>query len=503
MSFRSDNVPDAWIPQLTKISHEVVKNARLLLFLLIGFHPVVSYAQAAPSLKIGILPAEAKQMIAASGLDESAWSVAVVPLPPIVLLGPVVQGVGLNVERPFNPASVMKLVTTRAALGILGPNYRHQTRIATTGQLQGGVLKGDLYFQGGGDPKLVVEDLEEIARRLRAMGIDRIEGKLIVDGTRFDEPETDPGQFDQRPYSTYNVGPHAAMVNFKSVRISVWPEMGRKVRVMTQPSLSASDLTTRVQLVEGSCLRSRVSAQMDRSGKVLVSGQLGKRCDGVDFYVSLFDHARFAFNAFRAAWESVGGEIKVDLVSGATPSHARTLVQWESPRPLIDLVSDINKMSNNPMTRQLFLNLSAKEGQAATRDRSRKIVREYLASRGMDFPELVIDNGSGLSRAERISAVSLARLLADALLGSDAEAWVNTLPMMGIEGTVRHRMRNSVLEGRAWLKTGTLNDVRALAGYVRSAEGRWVVFVAMVNHPEANRSKIAMDGLLKWAYTSH
>jgi D-alanyl-D-alanine carboxypeptidase/D-alanyl-D-alanine-endopeptidase (penicillin-binding protein 4) len=121
----------------------------------------------------------------------------------------------------------------------------------------------------------------------------------------------------------------------------------------------------------------------------------------------------------------------------------------------------------------------------------------------MHFPELVMDNGSGLSRAERISAVSLARLLADALLGSDAEAWVNTLPMMGIEGTVRNRMRNSVLEGRAWLKTGTLNDVRALAGYVRSAEGRWVVFVAMVNHPEASRSKIAMDSLVKWAYTSH
>ncbi len=488
---------------MAKISHEVIKNARLLLFLLIGFHPGLSLAQSAPSLRVGVLPAEAKQVIASAGLAESAWSVAVVPLPPIVLLGPVVQGVGLNADRAFNPASVMKLVTTRAALGVLGPNYRHQTRIATTGQLQAGVLKGDLYFQGGGDPKLVVEDLEEITRRLRAMGIDRIEGKLIVDGTRFDEPETDPGQFDQRPYSTYNVGPHAAMVNFKSVRISVWPELGRKVRLMTQPSLPNADITNRVQMVEGSCLRSRVSAQMDRNGKLLVTGQLGKRCDGVDFYVSVFDHARFALNAFRSAWESVGGEIKVELVSGGTPAHARTLVQWESPRPLIELVSDINKMSNNPMTRQLFLNLSAKEGQAATRDRSRKIVQEYLASRGMYFPELVMDNGSGLSRAERISAGSLARLLADALLGSDAEAWVNTLPMVGIEGTVKNRMRNSVLEGRAWLKTGTLNDVRALAGYVRSAEGRWVVFVAMVNHPEASRSKIAMDSLVKWAYTSY
>jgi len=121
----------------------------------------------------------------------------------------------------------------------------------------------------------------------------------------------------------------------------------------------------------------------------------------------------------------------------------------------------------------------------------------------MVFPELVLDNGSGLSREERISAASLARLLTDAMLGPDAQHWVDTLPMVGIEGTVRNRLRNSVLEGRAWLKTGTLDNVRALAGYVRSAEGRWVVFVVMVNHPEATRAKAGMESLLKWAYTYH
>jgi D-alanyl-D-alanine carboxypeptidase/D-alanyl-D-alanine-endopeptidase (penicillin-binding protein 4) len=160
-------------------------------------------------------------------------------------------------------------------------------------------------------------------------------------------------------------------------------------------------------------------------------------------------------------------------------------------------------MSNNPMTRQLFLNLSASNGRAATLGASGAVVREYLASKGMVFPELVLDNGSGLSRDERISASSLARLLTDAMLGPDAQGWVDTLPMVGIEGTVRNRLRNSVLEGRAWLKTGTLDNVRALAGYVRSAEGRWVVFVATVNHAQASRAKPAMESLLKWAYTYH
>lgn len=470
--------------------------------------PCAATAQFTPIVKFSSLPAEVKKELSASGLPDSAWAVAIIPLPPVVVMGPVINGIGLNTDMPVNPASVMKLVTTRAALGLLGPQFRHQTRIATTGRLEAGILRGDLFFQGGGDPKLVVEDLVEIATRLKSMGVERIEGTLVVDGSRFNEPEVDPGLFDGRPFSTYNVGPHAAMVNFKSVKVSVWSEGGRRVRVVTEPRFREQEVHQKIQLVDGGCARSRVSARMDAAEKgaepkLFVSGVMGKQCNGVDFYVSVMDHARFAMTAFRSAWEGVGGVMKVKLQTGTTPDHARTLVQWESPRPLIELVADINKLSNNPMTRQLFLNLSAAEGRPATRQESRLAVKAFLASRGLVFPELVMDNGSGLSREERISARSLARLLADALVGPDAQSWVETLPAVGIEGTVRHRMRNSVLEGRAWLKTGTLDDVRALAGYIRSAEGRWVVFVAVVNDPQAGKSKQAMDSLIKWAYTYH
>jgi serine-type D-Ala-D-Ala carboxypeptidase/endopeptidase (penicillin-binding protein 4) len=489
--------------RIDKISHEVNRNARACLIALMVFMPSWVFAQFSPGVRLSPLPAEIRKELAVAGLPESAWSAVVLPLPAKVLMGPDITGFGLNAESPMNPASVMKLVTTRAALGILGPGFRHRTRIATTGRLNGDTLKGDLFFQGGGDPKLVVEDLDEIVQRLRAMGVERIEGNLVIDGTRFAEPEIDPGLFDQRPTSTYNVGPHAAMVNFKSVKISVWPEANLRVRVMTEPRIPAPELKTRVQLVDGDCRRSQVSARMQDDNKILVSGVMGRACNGLDFYVSVMDHARFAFTAFKSAWESAGGEMKVSLQVGGTPPHARTLVDWESPRPLIELVADINKMSNNPMTRQLFLNLSARGDEPATREASNQVVRRYLASRGLVFPELVIDNGSGLSRDERISAVSLARLLTDALLEQNASEWISTLPMVGIEGTVKNRMRNSLLEGKAWLKTGTLNNVRALAGYVRSAEERWVVFVVMVNHPEAARARPAMDALIKWAYTYH
>ena len=494
-NFRNDPI------RINKISHEVTRNARVGLFALLILTPLWALAQFSPGVRLSPLPAEVRSELALAGLPESAWSAVILPLPAKVLIGPDITGFGLNSDIPMNPASVMKLVTTRAALGVLGPGFRHQTRIATTGRLDEQTLKGDLFFQGGGDPKLVVEDIDEIVQRLRAIGIERIEGHFVIDGTRFAEPEIDPGLFDRRPTSTYNVGPHAAMVNFKSVKISVWPESNARVRIVTEPRIPDPELKTRVQLVDGDCRRSAVSARMEGDNKILVTGVMGRQCRGLDFYVSLMDHARYAYTAFKSAWESAGGVMKASLQVGGTPAHARTLVDWESPRRLIDLVADINKMSNNPMTRQLFLNLSATGNGPATREASTQVVRQYLASRGLVFPELVMDNGSGLSRDERISAASLARLLTDALLEPSASDWIATLPMVGIEGTVRNRMRNSLLEGKAWLKTGTLNNVRALAGYVLTAEERWVVLVVIVNHPEAAKARPAMDSLVKWAYT--
>jgi D-alanyl-D-alanine carboxypeptidase/D-alanyl-D-alanine-endopeptidase (penicillin-binding protein 4) len=490
----------------------VVIRAHFLFFSLLLLKPVLSLAQWVAPLSLQPLPADLRQHFAAAGIPDSAVGIALISIPaaPTSLLtrvqggqgpqGP--QGFGFNAQAPLNPASTIKLVTTRAALGLLGADYRHQTRIATTGRLVGSTLEGDVFFQGGGDPKLVVEDLKEIAERLRAMGISRIEGRLVVDGTRFNEPEIDSGQFDQQPNKPYNVGPHAAMVNFKAVKISVWPEAAKRVRFKTEPRFPESAVKTRVALVDGGCAASQVTARMGTEAKLLISGVLGRRCAGVDFYVSVMDHAQFAFTAFQGAWEEAGGSMKVKLQSGVTPAYARTLVQWESPRPLIELLADINKMSNNPMTRQLFLNLSASDAAPATREASAKVVNTYLASRGLVFPEMVLDNGSGLSRDERISALSLVRLLVDAFQSSDGPAWVATLPALGFEGTVRNRLRNSEISGQAFLKTGSLENVRSVAGYVRTASGEWVAVAVIVNHADAGRSRSAMDEVIKWVYAS-
>jgi serine-type D-Ala-D-Ala carboxypeptidase/endopeptidase (penicillin-binding protein 4) len=491
-----------------KISHEVPPGARVLLFsltlCLAGVVAVfgVTQARSAPAFEIrhANLPAELKQVIATSGIDESYWGVAIVPIPLKLRDGQRLASFSLNPKTPMNPASVMKLVTTRTALDLLGPDYRHRTRLATTGTLLAGELSGDLYLQGGGDPKLVTEDLAEMVQRLRAIGVERIKGHFIVDGSRFNEPEIDPADFDRKPTSAYNVGPHAAMVNFKALRIFASVESGRRVAIETEPRIPKSQITSRVHLVTGGCEASKLKAQMNTKGNLLVSGPMGRRCSGVDFHVSVMDHAQFALTAFESAWRDAGGSMKVALRSGMTPDYARTLVDWKSPRPLIELVADMNKLSNNVMTRQLFLNLSASDLTPATREASAQRVTQHLSAQGLSFPELVMDNGSGLSRDERISAQSLALLLTRALMTPGGDDWVATLPRVGIEGTVRNRLRDAAVMGNAWMKTGTLRDVRALAGYVRSSEDRWVVLVAMVNHPDAPRAREAIDSMVKWAH---
>ncbi len=460
-------------------------------------------AQQTPAIKLGKLDPKAREIITQSGLPDYAWGVVVLPIPSDGKIPAQLRGAALNPQLPMNPASIMKLVTTRAALGLLGPDYRHKTRIATTGRLEAGVLKGDIFFQGGGDPKLVTEDLVEIARQLRGIGIERIEGSVVIDGSRFAEPEVDPGAFDGKPLSAYNVGPHAAMVNFKALKVSVWPLASGKVSVATEPRIPQAEIVNRVKPVAGGCRASNVQARMDERSQLLVTGSMGRRCNGADFYVAVLDHARFSFNAFKAAWEDAGGSLQATLASGPTPAGARILVDWQSPRPLIELVADINKMSNNPMTRNLFLNLSAERGMTATREASARLVKDYLRSRGLDFPELVLDNGSGLSRKERIAPENLARLLVQGLYAQDAPDWIQTLPVVGAEGTVRQRFRDSELQGRAWLKTGALEDVRGLAGYLVSASGKWVVLVLLVNHPEAFKARASLDALVKWVHTNH
>ncbi len=203
---------------------------------------------------------------------------------------------------------------------------------------------------------------------------------------------------------------------------------------------------------------------------------------------------------FATYFTAAGGRFTGGWKEGRAPRDAIPFATLESP-PLFDVVRDVNKLSNNVMARQVFLTLAtAKAPPPATTAGAARAVRALLAQHRLKMPELVLDNGSGLSRRERISAGSLVNLLLAADASNVREEYASSLAVAATDGTVQRRFQNGSVGGQALLKTGTLEGVRALAGYVIDRDGRRFALAALVNHPNAAHAQAALDVLVQWVY---
>lgn len=409
-------------------------------------------------------------------------------------------------ERPFNPASTMKLVTTHAALSMLGPNYRWTTRFLTTGPIRDGVLQGDLILQGGGDPHLVIEDLHALMADLRAQGLTTIRGDLVVDDARFAVGPADGEAFDGDASQAYNVRPWAALTNFKASKLVIDP---KKRQLALEPPLADVQLRYDVKVLKGRCrsggTRLGVQDGATAAGRPVVSvnGTQVRACGSQQFYAAMLDHQQFLHGIFKAAWKDMGGQFtgRTRIQPGAAV-RGRPLYAWQSTLDLGEVVHHINKFSNNVMTRMLLLEMAAASGQGALApERAGQWLHQWYRSQGLALPSLVMENGSGLSRQARISAGDMVTLLARAA-GSPTARWFEaSLPVVGIDGTMRMRLRMDPVAGQAQIKTGTLQNVRAIAGYVTAASGRRYALSLMINgkYP-AERALHAQDELLRWVY---
>jgi len=404
-----------------------------------------------------------------------------------------------NAGKPMNPASTMKLVTTYSALHLLGPAFTFRTEVLSEAPVIGDVLRGDLYVRGGGDPKLVIEDLWLLANRLRGFGIREIRGDLVLDKSLFDPVEHDPAQFDGEEGRAYNVGPDPLLLNFKSIAITFVPDpLAKVVRVVVVPEVAGLNVPRTVAAVEGGCgdWRGRLQADISDPMNIHLRGVYPLACGERAIYLGALEHTGYFAAVFRALWERQGGVWTGKVREAAVPSTARLIAAQESP-PLAMLIRDINKFSNNVMTQQLFLTMGATGGEPGNPARGAVAVRGLLAARGIDVPELVLENGCGLSRIERISAASLGNVLSDAWKSQWMPELMASLPISGVDGTMKAR---NVPPGAAHMKTGLLEDTRAVAGYVLAASGRRYVVVAIINHPNAGRGTAAHDALIEWVY---
>ena len=404
-------------------------------------------------------------------------------------------------QRAMSPASTMKLVTTYAALELLGPAYTWETALYAAAPPQTGVLDGNLYLQGSGDPALTIERFWLMLRDLRQGGLRDIRGDLILDGNRFAPNGGDPGAFDGATYRPYNALPDAVLINFKSTRFRLLavPD-SPSVRILADPAPPQLKIVNQLQIGSGECgdWREGVEAAVTRNGgntlTVTFSGSYPLACGEKSWHLALFDNTAYVHTLFRQLWEESGGTLSGTVRLGATPPAATRLASQES-RQLADIVRDVNKFSNNLMARQLLLTLGN-----GNPDNGAKTVAEWLAGKGLNFPELAVENGSGLSRREQISAEHLGQLLLAAYRSPVMAEFVSSLPIAAVDGTMKKRLREQAVAGHAHIKTGSLKGVKAIAGYVQDAKGRTLAVVCVINHPNAAAGQAAQDALLEWMY---
>ncbi|HEU4780970.1 MAG TPA: D-alanyl-D-alanine carboxypeptidase/D-alanyl-D-alanine-endopeptidase [Steroidobacteraceae bacterium] len=404
-----------------------------------------------------------------------------------------------NASKPMNPASTMKLVTTYSALHLLGPAFTFRTEMLSEAPVLGEALRGDLYVRGGGDPKLVIEQLWLLVNRLRGFGIREIRGDVVLDKTLFEPLAHDPAEFDGAEGRAYNVGPDPLLVNFKSIAITFVPDPVAKVaRVIVVPEVAGLKVPATIPAIEGGCgdWRGRLQADINDPMNIRLRGVYPMACGERAIYLGALEHTSYFSAVFRALWERQGGAWTGKVRDGVVPSGARLIAVQDSP-PLAMLIRDINKFSNNVMTQQLYLTMGAAGGEPGNPARGGAAIRNLLSTRGLAMPELVLENGCGLSRIERISAGSLGNLLGDAWKSQWMPELMSSLPIAGVDGTMKAR---HVPPGVAHMKTGLLGDTRAVAGYVLAASGKRYVVVAFINHPNASRGTGAHDALIEWVY---
>ncbi|NBA96856.1 D-alanyl-D-alanine carboxypeptidase/D-alanyl-D-alanine-endopeptidase [Pseudomonas sp. R5(2019)] len=440
------------------------------------------------------LSPKVQQAIKASKLQDNALSLVMLPLN-----GPGTPTV-FNADVSVNPASTMKLVTTYAALEMLGPTYQWKTEFYTDGTLSNGTLQGNLYLKGGGDPKLNMEKLWLLMRDLRANGVQNITGDLVLDRSFFNQPQlpefNDDGGDDNKPFL---VKPDALLVNLKALRF-VARNDGGKVLVSVEPPIASIRINNQVKSAAGNkCtgdVRYNPVTQADGIS-VTVTGQLANGCNS-QTYLSLLDHTTYAAGAVRAIWNELGGTLQGRDRIEAVPKNARLLARAFSP-DLVEIIRDINKYSNNTMAQQLFLSLGARYRTDADADDAKaaqRVVRQWLAKKGITAPHLVMENGSGLSRAERVSAREMASMLQAAWKSPYAAEFISSMPLTGMDGTMRKRLKRTAMAGEAHIKTGTLNTVRAIAGFSRDSNGTTWAVVAILNDPRPWGASSVLDQVL-------
>lgn len=446
------------------------------------------------------LPATVQATLARLGLPDDAFAAVALPL---AHRAPAWQH---RSHVAMQPGSTMKLVTSVVALDLLGPNHRGHTELRSAAPLENGRLRGDLALVGGADPELGLPQLWALLLDLRQRGVLHIDGDLLLDRTLFRPARFDQNlpPFDEAPEFPYNVIPDALFVNGNLLPFEMSAQADDTVRANTVPPLPGLAFSSTMRLNDKRCadwddewLPAAVTPTAAGT-QIELRGAFPRGCTR-RVALQLLDRSEMTGLMFRALWQGLGGSWAGQVREAAAPAGAQLLARREA-RPWGELLRPLNKTSDNAWTRLLYLQLGvpamAANPQASTSELAERAVQAWFQKHGINTDGLVMDNGSGLSRSERISAWQMAQMLKVAWSGRHASELQMSLPTAGVDGTMRNRLKDSPAAGWARLKTGTLRNVVGLAGYVQDPQGRPWAVALMVNHDQAAKARPVLDAFV-------
>ena len=451
---------------------------------------------------LAALPPALEQALRATTLPSSAVSLLVRDVASPTPL------VALNLEVPRNPASTVKLITTFVALDALGPLHRWSTEVYLLGPLNDGVLQGDLLLRGRGDPYLIEQELWRFAGELRRLGLREITGRLLIDDSYFAPAPRTADAFDNQPLRLYNVPPNAAMVNFKAFTFHFAPaKNGRDVTITADPALPNLIIDNQLHQSTGPChgiLAHVKMAVLDPviANPVVFSGDYPHACGEQTLPRTALTPEAYTYGLFKNLWAQWGGTLAGGVARGLRPVGQKPYYVGYSA-PLAEVIRPLNKWSNNVMADALLYALAdrAHAPPLQPQDGVREIER-WLTEQGISTQGLVMENGSGLSRQTRVTASTLGGLLGHAWTSPWMPEYLASLALVGMDGTARKHFRHAPETGRMHLKTGHLDNVAAVAGYVLARSGHTYVVTLLMNHPTVNQGggNAFMDAVLKWTF---
>lgn len=401
-----------------------------------------------------------------------------------------------NADTPMNPASVMKLVTSYAALDTLGADFRWKTQWKVRSAINNGMLDGNLYWIGSGDPTMEQNDLIAMQNTLRNKGIQQIGGKIVFDTSAWSSSGS-AEHFNQDAGRAFTIAPDTHMLSYKVVWVGVERDATDNLAVITKPPLPNMNINNTAQFIHAKqCGNIAKVLKAHWDGAVLhISGRIPTACENQALYVNMLPPKEFAFESFVGQWQKQGGSGANLFLTGETPADTQVIAEHFSA-PLSNAIRTMNKQSDNLFARSIFLTLGANQ-TGDTVENAKNAVLQSFKQAGIETHGLVMENGSGLSREERITARTLGTMLYRAYYNDlFNEQFIDSLPIAGHDGTLRRRLGD--VSGLR-MKTGTLNNVRALAGFrlPENADQPPLAIVVIINSPKSGAYLGDLDNLVR------